>query len=148
MNIINPNITHFKAVVDSQGMQYLRDTDYVLDRLQPFGIVDPNENAWKGFLVFDKCHYFLQNLANYLKKLMTDDELYLSYFRWREYYIVDIAPIKTHFVNCVKCWRIQTSKPKHTPTWALGGLERRSIPWINHTCMYSPPKSLVFNPTG
>ena len=45
MNIINPNSTHFKAVVDSQGMQYLRDTDYVLDRLQPFGIVDPNENA-------------------------------------------------------------------------------------------------------
>ena len=44
MNIINPNSTHFKAVVDSQGMQYLRD--YVLlDRLQPFGIVDPNENA-------------------------------------------------------------------------------------------------------
>ena len=52
MNIINPNSTHFKAVVDSQGMQYLRD--YVLlDRLQHFGIVDPNENAWEWFLVFD-----------------------------------------------------------------------------------------------
>jgi hypothetical protein len=43
MNIINPNSTHFEAVVDSQGMLYLRD--YVLDQLQPFGIVDPHENA-------------------------------------------------------------------------------------------------------
>ena len=57
MNIINPNSTHFEAVVDSQEMQYLRA--YVLDQLQPFGIVDPNENAWKWFLMFDKCHYFL-----------------------------------------------------------------------------------------
>jgi hypothetical protein len=30
-------------VVDSQQMQYLRD--YVMDQLQPFGIVDPKENA-------------------------------------------------------------------------------------------------------
>ena len=57
MNIINPNSTHFKAVVDSQGMQYLRD--YVLDQLKPFEIIDPNENTWEWFLVFDKCHYFL-----------------------------------------------------------------------------------------
>jgi alpha-1,3-fucosyltransferase len=34
-----------------------------------------------------------QSLANYLKTLMIDDELYLSYFRWRRQYTVDPKPI-------------------------------------------------------
>jgi alpha-1,3-fucosyltransferase len=32
-----------------------------------------------------------ESLANYLKKFMTDDELYLSYFRWRRKYVVNFA---------------------------------------------------------
>ncbi len=34
------------------------------------------------------------HLANHLKKLMVDDELYLSYFRWREKYFVEVTPLE------------------------------------------------------
>jgi alpha-1,3-fucosyltransferase len=81
-----------------------------------------------------------QSLANYLKKLMSDDELYLSYFRWREHYIVDIAP-KDAFCQLCKLLRnphIEAKTYVNMSAWWLGET-------INHTCMYSPPKSLVFN---
>jgi alpha-1,3-fucosyltransferase len=84
-----------------------------------------------------------QSLANYLKKLMTDDELYLSYFRWREHYAVDTAP-KDAFCQLCKMLRNPDVKAKtyaNMSAWWLGET-------INHTCMYAPPKSLVFNQTG
>jgi alpha-1,3-fucosyltransferase len=83
-----------------------------------------------------------RSLANYLRKLMTDDELYLSYFRWRGHYTVDIAP-KDAFCQLCKLLRNPEIKFKtyvNINAWWLGET-------INQTCMYTPPKFLVFNQT-
>jgi alpha-1,3-fucosyltransferase len=79
-----------------------------------------------------------QSLANYLKKLMTDDELYLSYFRWRRKYVVDLAP-KDSWCQLCQMLRDPETKEKMydiAPWW--------SGETINQTCLLSPPKSLVF----
>jgi alpha-1,3-fucosyltransferase len=79
-----------------------------------------------------------ESLANYLKKLMTDDELYLSYFRWRRKYVVDLAP-KDSWCQLCRMLRDPETKSKtyDIAPWWSGEL-------INHTCLLSPPKSLVF----
>jgi alpha-1,3-fucosyltransferase len=79
-----------------------------------------------------------ESLANYLKKLMTDDELYLSYFRWRRKYVVDPAP-KDSWCQLCRMLRDPETKSKtyDIAPWWSGEL-------INHTCLLSPPKSLVF----
>jgi alpha-1,3-fucosyltransferase len=79
-----------------------------------------------------------ESLANYLKKLMTDDELYLSYFRWRRKYFVDLAP-KDSWCQLCQMLRNQEIKDKtyDIASWWSGET-------INQTCLLSPPKSLVF----
>ncbi len=77
------------------------------------------------------------DLANYLKKLMTDDDLYLSYFRWRDKYIIDSSPIEGW---CGLCHLLsdKTLKTKTYPNieaWWDGRL-------TNKTC-FPPPASLV-----
>ena len=77
-----------------------------------------------------------ESLANYLKKLMTDDELYLSYFRWRRKYVVDLAPKDSW---CQLCQMLRDSETKtydDIGAWWSGES-------INQTCSLSPPKSLV-----
>jgi alpha-1,3-fucosyltransferase len=78
-----------------------------------------------------------ESLANYLKKLMTDDELYLSYFRWRRKYVVDLAPKDSW---CQLCQMLRDPEPikmyDDIGAWWSGEL-------INQTCLMTPPKSLV-----
>jgi hypothetical protein len=50
-----------------------------------------------------------ESLANYLKKLMNDDELYLTYFRWRRKYFVDLAPKDSW---CQLCRMLRDSETK------------------------------------
>jgi len=77
-----------------------------------------------------------ESLANYLKKLMTDDELYLTYFRWRRKYFVDLAPKDSW---CQLCQMLRDSETKtyaDIGAWWSGES-------INQTCSLSPSKSLV-----
>ncbi len=79
-------------------------------------------------------------LASYLKKLMVDDELYLSYFRWRWRYFVDAAPLDGW---CQLCQLLSNSstKPKVYPDiegWWAGTLS-------NDKKCFDSPVSLVGN---
>jgi alpha-1,3-fucosyltransferase len=78
-----------------------------------------------------------ESLANYLKKLMTDDELYLSYFRWRRKYFVDLAPKDSWCHLCQMLRNAETKTYDDIGAWWSGES-------INQTCSLSPPKSLVF----
>jgi alpha-1,3-fucosyltransferase len=78
-----------------------------------------------------------QSLATYLKKLMSDDELYLSYFRWREKFVVDPAPVDG---MCQLCHLLSDAKTEaktypDISAWWAGNV-------TNPTC-FPPPKSLV-----
>jgi alpha-1,3-fucosyltransferase len=78
-----------------------------------------------------------QSLANYLKKLMADDELYLSYFRWRQKFVVDPSPVDG---LCRLCRLLSDTKTeaKFYPdisSWWAGNV-------TNRTC-FPPPTSLV-----
>ena len=77
-----------------------------------------------------------ESLANYLKKLMTDDELYLSYFRWRRKYVVDLAPKDSWCQLCQMLRNQETKTYDDIGAWWSGES-------INQTCSLSPPKSLV-----
>jgi alpha-1,3-fucosyltransferase len=76
-----------------------------------------------------------QSLAEHLEKLMSDDELYLSYFRWRNRYTVDPKPVDG---MCQLCRLLSDKKTEEKmysdiAEWWHGG---------NHTCL-TPPPSLV-----
>ena len=77
-------------------------------------------------------------LANYLKRLMEDDELYLSYFRWRKEFIVDRAPMDGWCHLCQFLNDAANIKAKTYPdiaAWWDGTL-------TNQSC-FPPPSSLV-----
>lgn len=77
-----------------------------------------------------------KHLADYLKKVMADDELYLSYFRWRRRFFVDPAPLDGW---CQLC-QLTVDDPKQkiyddVAAWWAGR--------INNQSCTSPPASLV-----
>ncbi len=76
-------------------------------------------------------------LANYLKKLMVEDDLYLSYFHWKRQYVVERRPFEG---ICQLCRMISKPIPEEKvysdiEAWWTGRLN-------NKTC-FSPPASLV-----
>lgn len=78
----------------------------------------------------------VRSLANYLIKLMMDDELYSSYFRWRSQYTVNQWP--GDWCRLCKMLRDTSTKSKiysNISTWWTGSATNRS-------CV-SPPASLV-----
>ncbi len=78
------------------------------------------------------------DLANHLKKLMVDDKLYLSYFRWRGQYVVDPSPTDGWCQLCQFITSDADLKIKIYPdieAWWAGRL-------TNQSC-FSPPPSLV-----
>jgi alpha-1,3-fucosyltransferase len=76
-----------------------------------------------------------QSLAQHLKKLMSDDEHYLSHFRWREKYVVDPKPTDGMCQLCRLLSDTKTEKKTYPDIaeWWQGG---------NHSCL-TPPTSLV-----
>ncbi len=78
------------------------------------------------------------HLANYLKQLMVDDELYLSYFRWRWKYFVDVAPLDGW---CQLC-QLLSDTNRETKTypdiegWWAGTM-------LSDKKCFDPPESLV-----
>ncbi|KAK4006003.1 hypothetical protein OUZ56_011134 [Daphnia magna] len=77
-----------------------------------------------------------ESLANHLKKLMVDDELYLSYFRWRRKYVVN--PWAGDWCRLCKMLRDTNTKSKiysNISAWWTGSV-------TNPTCIV-PPTSFI-----
>ncbi len=80
-----------------------------------------------------------EELANYLKKLMTDDGLYLTYFQWRGKYQVSQSPLDGW---CHLCRLLMDPLAKKKNKSYVNMAEWWSGQTINRTCL-SPPQSLV-----
>lgn len=78
-----------------------------------------------------------QSLAEHLKKLMVDDQLYLSHFTWRRHYVVDPAPLDGWCQLC-RLLSDPNTRPKTYPDIAAWWAGRSS----NQSC-FPPPVSLV-----
>ena len=102
-----------------------------------FGGADYSYYLPPGSYVDARDFVSIQHLASHLKKLMVDDQLYLSHFRWRGKYIVDPDPMDGW---CQLCRLLSDAniKEKTYPdiaAWWAGTL-------TNQSC-FPPPTSLV-----
>jgi alpha-1,3-fucosyltransferase len=80
-----------------------------------------------------------ENLANHLKELMVNDELYLSYFRWKQRYTVELGHLNGWCSLCrLLNDRNDVEKKSYADiaAWWSGQL-------TNQTCFTPPPTSLV-----
>ncbi len=80
-----------------------------------------------------------EKLSNHLKKLMVNDELYLSYFNWKRKYTVKLRPFDGWCSLCHLLHDRNSEKKSYADiaAWWSDGLTL-----TNKTC-FTPPKSLV-----
>ncbi len=78
-----------------------------------------------------------ENLADHLKELMINDELYLSYFRWKQRYTVELGYLNgwCSFCRLLNDRNVAKKSYADIAAWWSGQL-------TNQTC-FTPPKSLV-----